>query len=685
MTALQPLTRALELGALFSLGVAHPIFEVLAGSPEFFVARSTSLQLLFEFVLFLCIGLPLSLVLMELIASVFDARAAAAIHSGALVLLLTVTLLPWTKMIGFLGARGSISIAAAAALAIVVARHKHDEIRWFLLALSPAIVVVPAFFVLNENVWTAVVPSTERFGAPAIDSAPNIVFIVFDEFPLNSLLDENYRIDDVRFPNFAALADDAYWFRNASTVSSQTMWAVPAIVTGIYPVEIGAVPTRRYYPNNLFTLLSDRYEATLFGRFLQLCPVDKCAYDLETSGESLGALIADLSIVYLHVITPTAMSDRLPPIVGDWRGFATRRLFRDDGGRRVANDRSSEFERFLGTMGPDNDGHLYFLHSLLPHAPFNYTPSGRRYHAPGTQTSGLFLEQTQAFANYVHKRHLLQVGFVDLLIGKLIGRLEELGIYDSTMIVITGDHGSSFREGLPRRGLSDENYPDIMLVPLFIKLPNQSEGIVSDRNVETVDIIPTIARELSIDLPYEVDGRSAIDPDTADRSQKTFVQRTLTRVRVIALDDGIQSSFTSWEHKLEVFGSGPWAGLFAGASDASLIGQPVDLFLAERESPIRIDLGDPQRFNSVDTEATWLPLFVEGRVSGADATVRVAVALNGRIAAFADSYEKGNGSWWFATVIPVESLVQGPNTVDLYAVDEPVDGLRLLATNPRLP
>ena len=675
------LTRSLELGALFSLGVAYPVFEVLAASPEFFVARSTSLQPLIGLVSVLCIGLPLAIILIELLASVCDARAATAVHNGAIFLLLTATFMPWIKRLEFLGAVGAISMAVVASLAIVAARHRYDWIRSFFVALAPAILVVPTLFVLNEDVWNAVVPITEVYEAPTIDTAPPIVFIVFDEFPLNSLLDESYRIGRVRFPNFATLADDAYWFRNATTVSASTTWAVPSIVSGTYPVEIGAVPTRRYFPNNLFTLLSERYEITLFGRFLQLCPEQSCSYDLETPGELLGVLLADLSIVYLHVIVPPGMSDRLPPIVGDWRSFATRRMFRNESGERILNDRSSEFDRFLAIIGPEKQGRLYFLHSLLPHAPFQYLPSGRQYRAPSIQAIGLFPERGQALADYVQQRHLLQVGFVDQLVGKLIDRLKELGTYDATMVVITGDHGSSFREGVPRRGLRAGNYADIMLVPLFIKLPNQRKGVVSDRNIETVDIVPTIARELSIDLPYEVDGRSALATDIPDRDQKIFIQRNLTDIRKLAFDDAIEASFASWEHKLEVFGSGAWEGVFAGTSGAQLVGQPVTRFLAGRESPIRMSFGGRGRFDNVDTAATFLPLLIQGEVSGAAAPVRIAVAVNGRIAAFVDSYESDE-RWVFSTLIPAELLVQGPNAIELYDVDESGDDVQLLRTNP---
>ena len=163
--------------------------------------------------------------------------------------------------------------------------RRATAVRLFATALSPAILVVPAVFLSNPDVRGALVPTTESVVTVDIGNAPPIVFVVFDEFPLNSLLDENYEIGRGRYPNFAALSEQAHWFRNASTVSSQTTWAVPAIVTGQIPLERGAVPTRRYYPDNLFTLLSARYDITVFGRFLKMCPPARCEYDLAVQGK----------------------------------------------------------------------------------------------------------------------------------------------------------------------------------------------------------------------------------------------------------------------------------------------------------------------------------------------------------------------------------------------------------------
>ena len=68
-----------------------------------------------------------------------------------------------------------------------------------------------------------------------------------------------------------------------------------------------------------------------------------------------------------------------------------------------------------------------------------------------------------------YQRYLYQVELVDTLIGRLVSRLQAEGLYDRSLIVFTADHGVSFRPNQPNRLLTEENAPDILRVPLFIK------------------------------------------------------------------------------------------------------------------------------------------------------------------------------------------------------------------------
>jgi hypothetical protein len=59
-----------------------------------------------------------------------------------------------------------------------------------------------------------------------------VVMIVFDEFPVASLMDVDGNIDGALFPNFRRLQQDSIWFRNATAVATFTEYAVPALLTG---------------------------------------------------------------------------------------------------------------------------------------------------------------------------------------------------------------------------------------------------------------------------------------------------------------------------------------------------------------------------------------------------------------------------------------------------------------------
>ena len=658
---------ALHIFALAALAVAQPLFDVVSREPAFFVARNTTASQLGAFVIVIGVVLPLVLVGIEAAFTRLHAVAGKVVHGALLTVLGSVLLLPLLKRLDGLDTVPLLAAALLLAGGAAVGCLRSGVVRTFLTALSPAAVIVPVVFLANAEVRDAVV-RTDQMSTPArVEYAPPIVFVVFDEFPTSSLLNGRREIDRNRYPNFARLADGATWFRNASTVSSQTLWAVPAMVTGRYPVEPNAVPTRRYYPDNLFAMLSESYRITVFGRFLQLCPANSCAYDLEVH-DTLWALTADLGVVYLHVIAPDSLASSLPPIVGDWRGFARRRLFRTVDGEQRTNDRLSEFDRFLQTITPDARGRLYFLHTLTPHMPFEYVPSGSRYRArdyQGHEEEGerLFLKSDPWLPLVLQQRHLLQVGFVDRFIGSLMDRLQAQGIYEESLIIVTADHGSSFQHGKRRRALVDGNQADILSVPLIVKFPQQVAGTVSDRNVETIDILPTVADVLSTRLPYEVDGRSLLDSSEPERPVKTFIRRNASRVNVDR--HAARLSDHSLEQKLLHFGS----GLYGLGPHAALVGRSLATLDVRSGTAPLVVLQNSAVFDNVDVEAETLPLYVRGTVtSGLNDRVSLAVSVNGVVVATTVSYLERK-RWVFASMIPDEALVPGANDVQIFVID----------------
>ena len=671
-----------QIFALASLAVAQPLFDLLAREPVFFVARNTTSGQLVAFVAAVSLALPLALVGLEAACRRLRSELGNLVHAALLTLLGALFLIPLLKRVDALGTGPLLVAAVALAGLVAVGGQRIRVVGSFLTALVLAAAVVPIVFLANPEIRSSVLRTESAPVAARIDHAPPIVLIVFDEFPTNSLLDGDRAIDRDHFPHLARLADNATWYRNASTVSSQTLYAVPALVTGRYPLQPNAVPTLRFYPDNLFTMLSGSYRMTVFGRFLQLCPSSMCAYDLDVR-DSLRDLASDLGIAYLHIVAPPALEARLPPIVGDWRGFARDRQFRTAGGERERNERLAEFDRFLETITPDRSGRLYFLHTMMPHMPYRYVPSGRRYQAPsyqGRREGGerLFRRSDPWLPVVLQQRHLLQVGAADRMVGDLVERLRDQGIYDESLIILTADHGTTFRHGSRRRNVSDETVADVLLVPLIVKLPHQTAGAVSDRNVETVDVVPTIAGALSAAIPYPVDGRSLLDAPNPDRPRKTFVRRGRERVQVVEyparLDD------PGWEAKLQRFR----AGLYGLGPHGSLVGRSLSTLDVGARAGTVVRLGRPAAFENVDTEADALPLYVRGRLNGGPADpISLAVSVNGVIAATTLSYRE-NGEWVFGSMIPESALTAGNNDVEVLVVDGVGDDLVLRpASRPR--
>ena len=248
------------------------------------------------------------------------------------------------------------------------------------------------------------------------------------------------------------------------------------------------------HPDNLFTLLGGAYDLNVHESQTHLCPPELC--DSGPRAASRAGRLApftDLSVVYGHLVLPEDLADELPSISTAWRDFgdggraagaaaggpgttrrASRRLHgarrRGAGVRRVRSGRSER---------PT----LSFLHVLLPHHPWEYLPDGKIYASdlgfqPGPRNEGWVGDPELAIQ--AHQRHLLQVGYTDLALGRILDRLEETGLYDESLVVVVADHGVSFRPRGERRRVEEGNMEEIAFVPLFVKAPGQTRG-------ETVD------------------------------------------------------------------------------------------------------------------------------------------------------------------------------------------------------
>ncbi len=316
--------------------------------------------------------------------------------------------------------------------------------------------VLPIFGLITFVSTVPVAVDDAEAAAIRTASDPAIVMVVLDELPVSSLMTRRGEIDAVRYPNFARLAHDGTWYRNAITVHDFSTSAVPAILTGALSGE-DELPTYRDHPRNLFTLLGATYQLRVHESWTRLCPLALCPRGLRTQIGQADDLYEDVGVAFLHKVVPHSMIAAVPPT---FTGYD-----------------EAPFDEFVDELPEAQLGTLHFVHLLLPHAPWRLLPSGHVYgfsdSSEGLEYPGGAWNGDRWLVEQANQRHLLQVGYVDSLLVRVLRTLEREGLYDQALVIVVADHGASFRRGAPRRSVTRENLADIAGVPLIVKYPRQ--------------------------------------------------------------------------------------------------------------------------------------------------------------------------------------------------------------------
>ena len=667
-----------HLFALSGFAVAQPIFDLLGRYAVFFVARQATPGDIISAIAVLLFVPPLVAWLLELILNLLAPRSQRGLHLAYLVLLVALAFLPPLKHIPRLPGGAIVFLALALGGAFSAAYFLSARMRSLIsvLALAPVLFAVffafgtPILGLLNQGQGTR-----ERGGA--VHAAVPVVMVIFDGLSTVSLLDEQRRVDALRYPAFAALAGGSTWFRNTTTVHDRTDAAVPAILTGRYPTRKAPPPIVTNYPENFFTLLEGSYRMNVHE------PVTRLYFD--KGGRSMPGrdglvdrardLYLDLAVIYLHAVLPRDLALDLPPLEEKWGDFAGASRAGEEKGRR---NRKAQFHAFLESIEPCESRCLHFLHTLLPHPPWQYLPSGKRYFPEtvfGAKSSRWGAEEWWVVQGY--QRHLLQVAFADKLLGELIARLKSLGMYDRSLIVVTADHGRSFWPGESQRNIRGAKYPEEILgVPLLVKAPYQRTGKVSDRNVETVDILPTMADMLGIKIGWPVDGCSAVAAGCPERAAKIAVPG---RSKRIAFSADVLGRGESLKRKLALFGSGKRPnGLFAIGGYPGLVGRRVAEFAVKGEAASMSLSRAPASGSAAADE--YVPARVAAVLHPSEElkdAPQIAVSANGVIQAVAPALPDGRSRLVLSAMLPEEALRTNHNEFQFFLVRGPPQGPEL--------
>ena len=288
---------------------------------------------------------------------------------------------------------------------------------------------------------------------PKNDQPQSVVLVTFDTTRADVLGCYGGKSDTS--PNLDKFAREAIRFERAWTVAPLTLPAHSSMLTGI-------VPSRHGVRDNGRNPLPE-----------QALSVAEVARD---AGIQTGAMVS---------------SAVLNQGFGLGQGFDVFRAPGDSGAQTGTHfpswDARTTLENtdaWLNKSDPQR-GIFLWVHFWEPHAPYQPSPEFKRGNP-----------------------YLGDVAMADHAFGELLKLLDKHGRSDSSTIIMSSDHGEAFGE-------HDEQthgalcFNTTMQVPLIVRPTTGSRGVDS-RIASVVDIAPTIADGLGIELPGLVDGESLL-------------------------------------------------------------------------------------------------------------------------------------------------------------------------------
>lgn len=149
---------------------------------------------------------------------------------------------------------------------------------------------------------------------------------------------------------------------------------------------------------------------------------------------------------------------------------------------------------------------------------------------------GTFTEADRAFCTGLYDGDIL---YADEMTGRLLAGLEQRGLLDATIVVVTADHGEALAEdgvtiAHPNECIADE----VLHVPLIMSGPGLPRGARIAPLTENVDLIPTLLELIGATTNAAVDGKSLMPLLAETDPPQALHDWTFAKKRDYATQDG---------------------------------------------------------------------------------------------------------------------------------------------------
>lgn len=310
-------------------------------------------------------------------------------------------------------------------------------------------------------------------GTASTKASPHIFVVVFDELSLNHI-SKDATLDPVVVHNLSAFSQSATWYRNAVTPYAATDYAIPAMLTG----RNDAGTFRQAFRGgtvepHLFQVAARTHEVYIRGYYMEYCRVFQAYLKGCESMVQGFADYRDLFRTWWDFAVPgeirrTKLGQRTRQAVAGYR------------------DPSPSLTEAL-QLGQDfNRPTFVFIHVGLPHEPYMFHPNGEV--RKDIIDFGPKSQLTQDELLSLREMYVEQVKYTDHLFGAFLADLKALEVFDSSVVVVTSDHGVSFDEAHQWRHQEWVEIDEIARVPFIVKMPGQQTGRIDDRPIKNMDL-----------------------------------------------------------------------------------------------------------------------------------------------------------------------------------------------------
>jgi membrane-anchored protein YejM (alkaline phosphatase superfamily) len=154
---------------------------------------------------------------------------------------------------------------------------------------------------------------------------------------------------------------------------------------------------------------------------------------------------------------------------------------------------------FIGKRDPSRP-FMTFMFFESPHGPYNF-PEECAIRKPYATDLNYLAMDLKGDLTPIKNRYVNSCRHLDTQFARVVAFLGEQGLLDSTVVILTGDHGEEFMEK-GRWGHASEFSEEQVRVPLVVRAPGGKAAVV-DRMTSHLDLAPTVMTLLGVTNPPE--------------------------------------------------------------------------------------------------------------------------------------------------------------------------------------